>query len=256
MNAIQILNCSVKPCQGADMEERLSLECLGGVGIRGDANALAASPRQVLLVDEDVYRRLELPRSALRENLLVRGLCDARLRSGDILRSPSGVVLRVTLDCEPCHKLNAVRPGLAREVLGERGVLARVVTSGPLVPGEAFQVVRRGLDALAPTFGGRVHHILRAVPEGRVTTLREITIMAGVPKSFARVLPRILRAAPVDVPVHRSVTSSGELMTAHIARQRQLLEEEGLQIEDGRVPASAIWTDDPFRAEEAAASRS
>lgn len=245
MKSVRILGCYVKARRGEAMRVGTSLQLQPGLGISGDANAHSASPRQVLLVDAGVYRDLELPQAALRENLLVDGLFAADLVSGHILIA-GDVGLRITMACEPCEKLNAIRPGLAREVVGRRGMLARVVTGGLLSVGRELRAEGLAFEPLPPTFGQRIYQALRAVPSGRVTTFHDLTIMAGVTRAYARVIPRTLREAPGDVPVHRAVASDGSLIRRHLPGQAHLLQQEGAEIEDDRVAKRCIWSGDPY----------
>lgn len=233
------------------MRAASALDVRAGIGIRGDANAAPESPRQVLLADAAVYRDLGLPEASLRQNLLVDGLENADPRSGDLLRAQgTGVLLRVTFLCEPCVKLNQVRPELASEVLGRRGVLARVVAGGRIRPGHELVLVREQFSPIPERVRDRILRAVSGIPPGKVASFKHITRMAGVPKSYVRALPRILMAAPPGVPGHRAVSAAGNLMTAQLPGQAGLLEAEGLTAVAGRVTEAAIWVGDPYGDEE------
>jgi MOSC domain-containing protein YiiM len=45
-------------------------------------------------------------------------------------------VLELTYACDPCERMDELRPGLRAAVDGRRGMLARVITSGIIRPGD------------------------------------------------------------------------------------------------------------------------
>ena len=57
-----------------------------------------------------------------------------RLRLGE-------AVLEVTVPCDPCERMDELRPGLRTEIDGRRGMLARVVGSGVVRTGDAVALV-------------------------------------------------------------------------------------------------------------------
>lgn len=247
MGGLRILGCLRKPGSGAPMEEAPSLRFQVGTGIVGDANGGPGSPRHVLLVDRTTYRELRLPDAVLRENLLVAGMPVSDLQSGDLLVSMDGVAIRITFPCDPCAKLNEVRPTLAKEVTGRRGMLGRVVHGGEMRAGETL-FLRRGIFPAIPSrVPDRVFGVVRAIPRSRVTTLTHVTRMIGVTKSYVRVLPRILNAAPDNVPVHRVVRTDGTLPEGDVPGRRERLAEEGLINRDGEIGSERLWNGDPFR---------
>lgn len=85
----------------------------------------------------------------------------------------------------------------------------------------------------------RVFALVRACPEGRVTTYGWIGKALGYPRA-ARMVGWFMHECPRDVPAQRVINSKGEL-TGSFAfgernRMRHLLEQEGIVFsEDGRV---------------------
>lgn len=216
------------------------------VGIRGDSNARIGSPRHVLLIDPTIYEEYKLPADSLRENLLVEGLESASLRSGMLLRGGTAL-FRLTLPCEVCKKLNAVRDGLAREVSGRRGWLARVMRGGVICEGDRLAIHPQELPRLDEKLSERVNHVLTSVPEGKVITFAHLTVTTGVTPKHVRVFPRMLRAAPSEIPIHRVVTSSGRSITEHVPRQISRLRAEGVPIStEGEVDRHFLWDGDPY----------
>lgn len=169
--------------------------CLeAGLGIQGDCHADARSPRQVLLTAAGAYARLAIPENSLRENILV-----------DIptLDWPSGTAiaigtahLRVMFRCEPCAKLNRKRAHLSRDVGQDRGLLARVIQSGRVRPGDAVQVLSGSYPPLSDDWRERVRSIVAAMPTKTWLSYGELAELAGVHSSYCRAFPRLLGSAP------------------------------------------------------------
>jgi hypothetical protein len=122
---VRILHLFRKPGRDQPLEPAESLTLLAGYGIEGDANAAKDSARQILLAGMPAVAALGIAPGDLRENILLEDAVEG-LASGTVLRIGQAL-LRITLPCEPCWKLNRVRPSLAGAALGRRGVLARVL---------------------------------------------------------------------------------------------------------------------------------
>ena len=91
-------------------------------------------------------------------------------------------------------------------------------------------------------FNQQVWDIVRRVPPGRVTTYGEVARMLSLPegldpKTYQAFAPRwvggAMAACPSDVPWQRVINSKGEISARPGAeKQRQLLEEEGVQFDE------------------------
>lgn len=183
--------------------ERIFLRA--GVGIDGDCHASLLSPRQVLLVSTGAYQSCDVPPGSLRENILIQ-VDNLRLSSGSRLRVGPHAVLRITFQCEPCGRLNRVRPRLSHDIRDMRGYLARVVQDGQVRPGDRVQI---DLDAFRPfsdNWKDRVIDIVRMLPADHVISYSRLADLAGVPKAFCRVFPRLLRSQ-TDLPWQRVVSA-------------------------------------------------
>lgn len=95
--------------------------------------------------------------------------------------------------------------------------------------------------AATRSFYQRIHALVRAIPEGKVTTYGAIALALSSPRQ-ARQVGQALAALPGhdDVPAHRVVNRSGVLTGEHAfgppGTMRALLEAEGVTFgEDGRV---------------------
>ena len=232
-----------------------AIPCKAGHGIVGDANACSSSIRQVLLASAQVYESLSLKPGALRENFLIDGDVDG-LSSGQVLRVGPEVRVRLTMPCEPCSKLNHVRTDLARLVAGRRGFLGRVLTDGVVRVGDELTLDDTLLPSIPSRPRDRVYELVAHIPHGRTLDLAALVRVAGLPKSYVRAIPRFLATAPPHVPVHRVVTTAGELLTSVTRNQRRRLREEGLRLSrQERVSADSSWDPAEFFDCEAASIR-
>ena len=114
-------------------------------GLAGDRHA-GSRTRQVSLLDEALLEELAalgmpVAPGALGENLTVRGLSFAALRPGDRLRVGGQVLLEVVEPRVPCRTLTPIDPRLPELIVGRAGLLCRVLTGGPVAPGDAVLTV-------------------------------------------------------------------------------------------------------------------
>jgi methylated-DNA-protein-cysteine methyltransferase-like protein len=98
----------------------------------------------------------------------------------------------------------------------------------------------------------RIHDVVARIPRGRVATYGQIARIARLPGQ-ARLVGYALHALPAGtrLPWQRVVNSKGEISVGGEsgARQRQLLEAEGVRFDErGRIELSAFqWRPDPSR---------
>jgi MOSC domain-containing protein YiiM len=130
-------------------KRRVAMESLSSAhvaedGIEGCAHAREGK-RSVLFVAAEDLEALGIDPGQVRENFTVRG--------ADVMAWPAGQQVavgdarfEVTMVCDPCHLMNEIRPGLQEELVGRRGMLARVVKTGRVQVGDAVVA----LAALSP----------------------------------------------------------------------------------------------------------
>ncbi len=135
-----IVSLQVCPASRAPMEIKPSVRALEDQGLEGDRHGKLGGPRQVLLMDEETLAAFQLAPGAVKENITTRGLALKTLSPGTRLQV-GGAVLEISGDCNPCSRMDEIRPGLRAELQGQRGVLARVITSGDLRVGDAIEVL-------------------------------------------------------------------------------------------------------------------
>jgi MOSC domain-containing protein YiiM len=110
------------------------IRAVAGYGLEGCAHANPPR-REVLLVSQQHLDALDLEPGQIRENLTISGAdvhdwpVGQRLRAGE-------AVLEITMVCDPCQKMDALREGLRAQLDGRRGMLARVVDGGEIALGD------------------------------------------------------------------------------------------------------------------------
>jgi MOSC domain-containing protein YiiM len=121
------------------MEELETAEVVENSGLAGCAHARPNGKRQVLLVDVETLRSMDLVPGIIRENITTEGLDVNALRTGQRV-NVGAVELVVSAVCEPCELMDEIRPGLQGELPGRRGMLCRVVRGGLVRAGDEIIV--------------------------------------------------------------------------------------------------------------------
>ncbi|MFQ5817609.1 MAG: MOSC domain-containing protein [Terriglobia bacterium] len=129
----------VSPARAQAMVARQQVQALANHGFADDAHARPGSRRQVLLLDAETLKEFSLRPGSLKENITTLRLKLARLAPGTRLRLGEAL-LEITKPCEPCSRMNQIRPGLQAKLHGRRGMLARVLTGGRIRVGDAIEV--------------------------------------------------------------------------------------------------------------------
>ena len=130
----RVQNLFRAPRKRFPMEELPEVLAIGDRGLEGCAHARPGSKRQILLVDRETLEAMDLQPGIIRENITTDGLNVNSLPVGQVLRVGQAR-LEVTAVCTPCDQMEAIRPGLRKELWGRRGMLCRVLEGG---------VIRRG----------------------------------------------------------------------------------------------------------------
>ncbi|MGD2057706.1 MAG: MOSC domain-containing protein [Anaerolineales bacterium] len=134
-----ITNLFIKVKHGEAMQAVETLSTVEGKGIEGD-QAFGRRSRQVLLIDLDQLEALNVQPGDLRENITVSGLPLDSFPPGSKLKSGQ-VLLKIVDLCDPCEKLEEIRPGLMQAADGIRGMLAIVEKGGKLQIGDPISVL-------------------------------------------------------------------------------------------------------------------
>lgn len=112
------------------------VNALLGRGLEGDRHLKPDGSRTVLLVEQEVLDRFGLSPGAVREQVTVRGLDLMNLPALTRLRI-GGARFEVVQPCDPCARMDEIRPGLRGELEGRRGRFVKVVEAGSFAVGDA-----------------------------------------------------------------------------------------------------------------------
>jgi MOSC domain-containing protein YiiM len=122
------------------MDARQRVRAIQGHGLEGCAHARPGTKREVLFASAEHLEALGVEPGRIRENFTIEG--------ADVHEWPVGQRVRIgeaefeiTMVCDPCHKMDEIRPGLQEELDGKRGMLARVLQTGEVAAGDDVQLL-------------------------------------------------------------------------------------------------------------------
>tara|TARA_Y100000994_G_scaffold246586_1_gene250213 strand:- start:1245 stop:1628 length:384 start_codon:yes stop_codon:yes gene_type:complete len=123
------------------MDQVDKIELITGQGIIGDRHLRTdgtRSKRQILLMDIETLIEFGLSERDIKENITVQGIDFSLIRSGNIAKIGKDVILEISGDCEPCSRMDELRPGLKNAIDGRRGMLAYVKSGGEISSGDTI----------------------------------------------------------------------------------------------------------------------
>ena len=109
-------------------------------GLESCAHARPGGKRQVLFASSEHLEAVGVDPGRIRENLTVSGADVQEWPVGQRVRG-GGAVFEVTMVCDPCERMDAIRPGLRGELDGRRGMLAKVIEQGEVTVGDAVELI-------------------------------------------------------------------------------------------------------------------
>jgi MOSC domain-containing protein YiiM len=107
-------------------------------GRDGCAHARPGGKRQVLFASSEHLEAVGVDPGRVRENFTVDGADVQSWPVGQRLRIGEAV-FEVTMVCDPCERMDAIRPGLRDQLEGRRGMLARVLEGGEVAIGDEVE---------------------------------------------------------------------------------------------------------------------
>ena len=134
----KVQNLFRAPKKRLPMEELSEVQVVADTGFEACAHAQPRGKRQVLLVDRETLEAMDLRPGIIRENITTDSLNVNSLQIGQLLRIGE-VRLEVSAVCTPCDQMEAIRPGLRKELWGRRGMLCRVLDGGMIRRGDAIE---------------------------------------------------------------------------------------------------------------------
>ncbi len=99
-------------------------------------------------MDVETLNKLDLKPGEIKENLTVRGLDFSKLSIGQELHAGEAV-LRITIPCDPCPRMEEIREGLEDVLRGQRGWLCRVIVAGKIRKGDRIEIIEKAAAASA-----------------------------------------------------------------------------------------------------------
>ena len=109
-------------------------------GLEGDRSCSPDNTRQVLFMDQETLNELALKPGQIKENITTSGLDLSQAQGGQVVFIGEAVTMELVGDCEPCGKMDAIRAGLRQVLDGRRGVLAMVISGGPIKVGDSIRI--------------------------------------------------------------------------------------------------------------------
>jgi alkylated DNA nucleotide flippase Atl1 len=236
---MQVNHLFHKPFPGTAVDPVDALTLVQGEGIMQDANARVGSPRQVLFTGTPTLEQFGVTPGELQENIVLDGAVE-HFTSGQVLQLGRDALVRLTFLCEPCASLEKIRPGLTRQIRGKRGFLGMVVGNGVVRVGDRIQITPYRFPVIPDKSRERFAAFVARIPVARVVHTPNLLLALGLTSSYARAIPGQIKRMG-HLPVHRLVAADGCLFTKHIPEQRELLQQEGIQVDGDRVPESHFW---------------
>jgi len=112
---------------------------IAGRGLEGCAHA-DRPRREILLASQEHLDELGVEPGAIRENVTVAGADVHSWPVGQRVKV-GGALLEITMVCDPCHRMDELRPGLRTLLDGKRGMLAHVVEGGDIALGDEIELL-------------------------------------------------------------------------------------------------------------------
>ena len=136
----EVLRLFVALVHRQPMGEMEEVVAVADRGFQGCVHGRQGSRRQVLLMDLETLEQLGISTGAVKENITTWGLEVQALRPGQRLRMGEAL-FEVTVPCEPCRRMDEIRPGLQQELRGRRGMLCRVLQGGRIRRGDRIELL-------------------------------------------------------------------------------------------------------------------
>jgi MOSC domain-containing protein YiiM len=143
MQSGSIVNLHIARVKGTPSDPVDSARAVSAEGLEGDRSRNPRNLRQVLVMDKETLDRYGLEPGQVKENITVTGMDLSHATQGHVFfigSADNHVTLEVTGDCEPCQKMDALIPGLQKEIFGRRGILTVVLQGGEISIGDPIRL--------------------------------------------------------------------------------------------------------------------
>lgn len=137
---------SIQICKShrSPMEKTEQAKLISNLGIEGDihsSNKGKKKNRQILLMDIETLNSFNLTTGIIKENITTQGLKINNLKLNQKIHIGESVILTVSGPCEPCPRMDEIRPGLMKDIDGQRGTLASVENGGIIKVGDKIEII-------------------------------------------------------------------------------------------------------------------
>ncbi|MFL2764449.1 MAG: MOSC domain-containing protein [Dehalococcoidia bacterium] len=137
---------SIQICKShrSPMEKAEQAKLISNLGIEGDihsSNKGKKKNRQILLMDIETLNSFNLTTGIIKENITTQGLKINNLKLNQKIHIGESVILTVSGPCEPCPRMDEIRPGLMKDIDGQRGTLASVENGGIIKVGDKIEII-------------------------------------------------------------------------------------------------------------------
>jgi len=113
---------------------------ISAAGLDGDRSCNPDNTRQVLIMDKETLDKFGLEPGQIKENITTTNLDLSNVKNGNVFFIGDNVTMEAVGDCEPCGKMDAIRPGLREELDGQRGILTVVINGGDIKTGDSIRI--------------------------------------------------------------------------------------------------------------------
>ena len=145
-----------------------------------------------MILPQTTLNRCGLSPTDLKENILIDSGIDIHaLPSGTVMRIGDAEI-RLTFHCEPCNKIkHLIRPDALRH---HRGYLGQVIHAGDIHTGDEVSVLDKRFETIPYTPADRIKWFLERQTQPILAA--NLVDAIGLPKSYCRALPALLRRNP------------------------------------------------------------
>ena len=126
--------------KGTPSDPVMEATAISAQGLEGDRSCSADNTRQVLVMDQETLDHLELIPGQIKENITTTGLDLSQAKPGEVFFIGDSVTMEIVGECQPCGKMDTIRPGLRDRLGGRRGMLAMVINGGTLKVGDPIRL--------------------------------------------------------------------------------------------------------------------
>ena len=135
-----ITNLHIARVKGTPSDPVQEATALSGKGLEGDRSCSADNRLKMFFKAKETLARLELDPGPIKENITTQGIDLTQAKAGQVFFVGDDVTMEVVGECEPCGKMDAIRPGLREGLDGHRGMLAMVINGGAIKIGDTVRI--------------------------------------------------------------------------------------------------------------------